>query len=545
MIKMGRGHPWALVHGLLAGIVSGIESSAECALVTTTVYVPTTIYAFAPNVTSSNEGGSCIVTSSSSITIGTSTSSSDGTTDVDIPTSTPSVPTSSSGPGTTISSTSLTSISVIPTSRGSSSITTGSSVPASTGYPTPTSIGGLPPPPPPPPSGPFRGFKNAVYFTNWGISQEQYPPQRLPVDDLSHVLYAFADIAPNGTVLSANPEADVTHKYPDDNYWEHGHNAYGAVKQLYIHKKWNRQLKVLLSIGGGDFTPKFAAATSTEMRRQTFAKSAVKLVTDWGFDGIDIDWEYPKNEIERDNLVRLVAACRAAFDRYSFHNHLPYRFLVTVASPVGESNWEFVDLRRMDPYVDIWHLMSYDYTGNWTTRTGHQANVFANKNNTASTPLNTDEAVRYYESRGIRAQKIVIGSPLYGRSFNGTSGLGQNYTSVGTGGPQPGVWYYKDLPKAGAHELFDDVAKATYSYDRGARELISYDNVRSTAFKARYVRDRKLGGAFFWEASGDRPHHGSLVKTMARALDWLDRTPNNLRYPTSQYTNIRFGMLGN
>ncbi|KAJ2990209.1 hypothetical protein NUW58_g3067 [Xylaria curta] len=274
------------------------------------------------------------------------------------------------------------------------------------------------------------------------------------------------------------------------------------------------------------------------------AKSAVKLVTDWGFDGVDIDWEYPTNEVERDNFTKLVAACREAFDRYSFHNHLHYRFLVTVASPAGPGNWKFVDLPRMDRYVDIWHLMSYDYSGSWFPRSGHQANVFANKANAESTPLNTDDAVRYYESQGISSQKVVLGLPLFGRSFDGTSGLGQNYTSVGSGGPSPGVWYYKDLPKAGAQENFDDVAKATYSYDRTARELISYDNVRSTAFKANYVRNRRLGGAFFWEASGDRVGHGSLVKTMYRALGWLDRTPNNLRYPTSQYRNIRFGVPG-
>lgn len=188
--------------------------------------------------------------------------------------------------------------------------------------------------------------------------------------------------------------------------------------------------------------------------------------------------------------------------------------------------------------------MSYDYTGSWTPRSGHQANVFANKANQASTPLNTDDAVRYYKSQGIRGRKIVIGSPLYGRSFNGTSGLGQNYTSLGSGGPQPGVWYYKDLPKRGAREHFDDVAKATYSYDAKARELITYDNIRSTEFKARYVRSRELGGAFFWEASGDRRGRDSLVKTMYRTLDWLERTPNNLHYPTSQYMNIRRGMPG-
>ncbi|KAI0523691.1 glycoside hydrolase superfamily [Xylaria bambusicola] len=542
---MKRDSSWVLACSLLVKAASAIESSGECALATTTtVYLPTTIYVFAPNITSSRDGISCVATSSS-ITRSPPASSSSETTDViSTPTSTSGISTSSSSPGTTISSTSVTSISTTPTIPSNGSTITQSSTPINTGLPTPTSIGGLPPPPPPPPSGPFRGYKNAVYFTNWGISQEKFLPHRLPVDDLSHILYAFADIAPNGTVISADPVVDLAQKYPDDDHWERGRNAYGAVKQLYIHKKWNRQLKVLLSVGGGQYSPKFAAATSTEMRRQTFAKSAVKLVTDWGFDGIDIDWEYPTNEAEKESLVKLVAACREAFDRYSFHNRLAYRFLVTVASPAGPANWEFVDLPRMDRYVDIWHLMSYDYSGSWYSKSGHQANVFANQENEASTPLNTDDAVRYYKSHGIHGRKIVIGSPLYGRSFNGTSGLGQNYTSVGSGGPSPGVWYYKDLPKAGSRVEFDDVAKATYSYDAKARELITYDDVRSTEFKARYVRNRELGGAFFWEASGDRAGRGSLVKTMYRTLDWLERTPNNLRYPTSQYMNIRRGMPG-
>ncbi|KAI0189025.1 glycoside hydrolase superfamily [Astrocystis sublimbata] len=582
---MGKGLSWAIAQTLLVGIATAIESSGECALATTTIYMPTTIYVSAPNITSSRQGDSCAFTSSTSITIGTSTSSSDSSTDVGTPTNTPPVSTSSSDLSTTISSTSQTSASFtstvgstssittgisiptntptistsssdfsttipstsqtsisITTSIGSnSSITTGSSVPTNTGYPTPTSIGGLPPPPPPPP-GPFKGYKNTVYFTNWQISQSNYTPMRLPVDDINYVMYAFADIAPNGTVFSTNTTADLYQKYPDDARWEPGHNVYGAVKQMFIHKKWNRHLKVLLSVGGGEFTPHFAAATSTEMRRQTFAKSVVKLVTDWGFDGVDIDWEYPTDATQRENYLKVVAACREAFDRYSFHHHIRYRFLVTIASPAGPSNWEFTDLAAMDRYVDIWHLMSYDYSGSWVTTSGHQANVFANKANVGSTPLNTDDAIRHYESQGISGQKIVVGLPLFGRSFNGTAGLGQNYTSIGSGSPQPGVWSYKDLPKDGAREVFDDVAKATYTYDPVRRELITYDNVESTAYKGHYVRNKRLGGAFFWEASGDRVGHGSLIKTMSRTLNWLERTPNNLHYPTSQYKNIRLGM---
>lgn len=186
--------------------------------------------------------------------------------------------------------------------------------------------------------------------------------------------------------------------------------------------------------------------------------------------------------------------------------------------------------------------MAYDYSGSWDTVSGHQANVFEYKNDPNAKKLSTDDAIDHYISRGIHPRKILMGMPLYGRSFEGTSGLGQNYSSVGEGGPQPGVWYYKDLPKPGAKVVWDHVAKATYSYDAENKELISYDDIRSTDFKSEYIQWRDLGGAFFWEASGDRGGSRSLINTMSKNLDWPDETRNNLYYPTSQYRNIRRGM---
>ncbi|KAH9908933.1 glycoside hydrolase superfamily [Xylariomycetidae sp. FL2044] len=556
---------WAFAQLCFGGHVNGIkERQEECeaaAAYTKTVYIPTTVYATLPSSSGTGENYCSNLPSSSassSVIIGNFTLSS----------GTASRSSSSVGVSTTESLTTATAIG--PTGGGSAaantSLPTGPFVNASTSavptlsppsssveLPVPTGISGVTPPTSPPP--PFRGYKNAVYFTNWGT--KDYQPQELPVSELTHILYAFADIGANGTVMSSDPETDLQRRYPLDspsseserewgNNNNNNNNAYGVVKQLFLHKQRNRNLKTLLSIGGWAYSPKFAAVAATEAGRQTFARSAVKLVTDWGFDGIDVDWEYPATDADRDNFVKLLEACRRAFDAYAFRNHLFYRFAITVASPASATNAQKMDLRALDRYVDSWHLMAYDYSGSWDPTSGHQANVFASRANAPSTKLSTDDAVSYYEGFGVDARKILMGLPLYGRAFEGTSGLGQNYSGVGAGGgEEPGVYFYRDLPRANATERWDEVAKATWSYDPARRELVSYDNVRSATYKAGYIAARRLGGAFFWEARGDKTGEQSLVNTMAKNLGdrRLDETLNNLHYPTSVYDNIRSGMV--
>ncbi|KEZ44525.1 Chitinase 1 [Scedosporium apiospermum] len=380
-------------------------------------------------------------------------------------------------------------------------------------------------------------FKNAL-----GIYGANFQPQDIPAGEITHVLYAFADIASDGTVISSDPWADTDKRYDTDSWGDVGNNVYGCVKQLFLHKKKHRNLKVLLSIGGWTYSPKFAPIAATEEGRRKFASSAVKLVADWGFDGLDIDWEYPQNAAEAQNLVDLLRTCRELLDAYAAEHAPGYHFTMTVASPAGAQNYNTMLLEAMDPLLDAWHLMAYDYAGAWDSTTGHQANIYPDPSNAAATKFNTETAVNAYLQRGIDPGKLVMGVPLYGRSFMNTQGMGLPYSGIGAGSIEDGIWLYKDLPRPGAQEVWDNVVEASYSYDPASQELITYDTVTSTTRKAEWLIDRGLGGAVFWEASGDRKGAGSLITTLANTMISLDGSQNLLSYPISVYDNIRNGM---
>ncbi|CAJ0546179.1 Ff.00g096520.m01.CDS01 [Fusarium sp. VM40] len=382
--------------------------------------------------------------------------------------------------------------------------------------------------------------RNILYFTNWGTYGANFQPQDLPVKEITHVLYSFANVnAKDGSVVSSDSYADINRVYAGD-VKEQGKNVYGCVKQLYLLKKKNRNLKVLLSIGGFNGSPALASGVSTQAGRQRFVATAVKLITDWGFDGIDIDWEYPANAQEARNYVSILSGVRKALDNYSTTNKLNYHFLLTVATSAGAGNYNIMNMKGMDAWLDAWHLMAYDYSGPWDSTTGHQANVFASKNWPLTTKLSTDKALNDYIAAGVPPKKILMGMPLYGRSFSKTDGFGKSYS--GMAGNSEGIYLLKELPRPGAKTSYNADLIASYTYDSKKRELVTMDDLKSGQAKAGYINERGLGGAFYWEASGDRLGSASVVAGVKRTLGTLEKVNNLLKYPTSAYDNIRKNM---
>ncbi|KAG7405325.1 glycoside hydrolase superfamily [Fusarium sp. MPI-SDFR-AT-0072] len=386
------------------------------------------------------------------------------------------------------------------------------------------------------------GSVNAVYFVNWGIYGRNYQPQNLPASQLTHVLYAFMNVRADGTVYTGDSYADLEKHYTGDSWEEPGNNAYGCVKQLFLLKKANRKLKVMLSIGGWTWSTNFPAASASAATRSTFAKSSVTLMKDWGFDGIDIDWEYPANATDASNMILLLQAVRSELDSYSKQYANGYHFQLSIAAPAGPDNYNKLKMKELGSVLDHVNLMAYDYAGSWSAFSGHQANKYANTKIPNATPFNTDQAVKAYVNGGVPSSKMVLGMPIYGRAFQNTAGLGQPYSGVGSGSWENGIWDYKALPKAGASLVYDRDAQASYSYDSNTKELISFDTPGMVKNKVLYIKNLKLGGSMFWEASADKTGADSLIGTSSKKLGSLDSTNNCLTYPNSQYANIAKGL---
>lgn len=313
----------------------------------------------------------------------------------------------------------------------------------------------------------------------------------------------------------------------------------GCFNQFYKAKKNNRKLKILLSIGGWTYSSNVARGASTPERRKKFATSAVQLLKDLGLDGLDIDWEYPNNEVEAQQYVDLLREIRLELDSYSLHIGIARdQFDLSVAAPAGPAQYEKLKVAEMDPYLSFWNLMTYDFAGSWSPSAQYHSNLFEGE-------LSSDRAVKFYESRGVPSGKIVMGMPIYGRAFANTDGLGKPFQGVGEGSWEAGTWDYKALPLNNANEHVDMKAVAVSCYDPQSRLLVTYDNNQTVQAKADYIRGNKLGGGMWWESSADFPtsHNRSIVGSFTNFLGVqnIDQKQNCLYYPESSHDNIKGG----
>jgi chitinase len=263
--------------------------------------------------------------------------------------------------------------------------------------------------------------------------------------------------------------------------------------------------RVVLVVGGDHdaATRGFSAMSSRSDTRQRFVREVVELVQVHGYDGVDIDWEFPETTDDRRNLTTLIWELRTA---------LPVRATLSLAGPASDWFGRWFDLPALVPHLDWVGAMSYSlHAPSWSEVSGHNAALFspagvAPFHWSASEYLSLDSAREYHLSRGVPPDKLLLGIPFYGHRFDGASDIHQHHGSTAGGAMN----YAEIAPLIGAGwtRHVDTAAGVPYLRREGGPGVISYDDAASVRAKCSYVGARDLGGVIVWHLGGDSGPHG-------------------------------------
>lgn len=368
-------------------------------------------------------------------------------------------------------------------------------------------------------------YKVIGYYPNWAMYRSPaFKPHDIDPNLVTHINYAFAKVDTSGNILLFDSWADI--EYRSD--WNAQKTYWGNFRELYDLKQKHPHLKTLISVGGWTLSDTFSAMAATSAGRKNFAKQAVQFCKQYDFDGIDIDWEYPGyaphqgRPQDKENFTLLLAevhsACKAANPS----------LLVTIAAPAGDANYVNMEVNKIHQYLDWINLMTYDFHGPWPDSenhlTNHHSGLYPAKKGNPN--LSVASAVNHYISQGVPTEKLILGMPLYGRSFASArstpSGLFSTYSGPGTGTTsEVGMRFFNDIKQnlLKTHNLYwDDEAQVPYLYNDATAEFITFDNETSLQIKCEWLKDMQLGGAMVWELGLDTHPNWDAMKAINKSL---------------------------
>ncbi|WP_102712809.1 glycoside hydrolase family 18 protein [Paenibacillus castaneae] len=280
---------------------------------------------------------------------------------------------------------------------------------------------------------------------------------------------------------------------------------------LHEIKRDHPELNLLLSVGGWS-AGGFSEAAATEQGRTRMAESAVRILTDHPFDGIDLDWEYPcygeagihSSPDDKTNFTLLLKKMREALDHKGAHDGRHY--LLTIAAGADQYYVDGTEMHHVHKYLDFVQLMTYDMRGGFQVLTGHHTSLYTPSGDLFR--ISTDASVNIFIRAGVPKEKIVIGAAFYSRIWHQVpdrnNGLLQMAGSTGGYGPDFTVLSAEYIDKNGYIRYWDDEACAPFLFNGSS--LISYDDEESLQHKSDYVKHNNLAGIMFWEYGCDKTH---------------------------------------
>jgi len=322
------------------------------------------------------------------------------------------------------------------------------------------------------PPGPSRPTKVVIGYYRTS-NRAEIDHTEIEYEYLTHIAHAFAWPDASGNLVV--PDGFL---YPELNAAAHASGV-----------------KMILSLGGWGNCDGFPGMASTAENRARFIGQLVDFCKARAYDGVDIDWEFVSNDQEKADFTVFIEALGAALKAQS------PPLLLTTATPSGNYYGRWIDYERLAAAFDFIGFMTYDYHGDWSDHSGHNAPLYAAAGDACGS---LDETFAYARSRDVPPSKLLVGLPFFGRSFDcGAMGLPFT-TSEG--------WSYADiaaLPGSTWTRIWDSQAQVPYMRRTDGGLVISYDDMSSVGLKCQYVKDRASAGFIIWELGGDYRSGGS------------------------------------
>lgn len=366
-------------------------------------------------------------------------------------------------------------------------------------------------------------YKVVCYFTNWAWYRQsggKFVPEDIDPDLCTHIVYGFAVL-----------DRDQLTIKPHDSWADLDNRFYERIVEL---KK--KGVKVTMAIGGWNDSAgdKYARLVKSASARARFIRHVTEFLEKYGFDGLDLDWEYPVcwqvdcnkgSPDEKQGFSSLVQELSGVFKQKGL-------LLSAAVSPNRKVIDAGYDVSHLSYYFDWIAVMAYDYHGQWDKKTGHVAPMYEHPEGTNG--FNANFTINYWIEKGADPRKLVLGMPMYGQSFSLAEGNRNALNSPTYGGGEAG-----DATRARGflsyYEICQNIKNKQWTVVRDPRgrigpyaykrdQWVSFDDIGMIRHKSEYVKAMGLGGAMIWALDLDDFKNVCgcetypLLKTINRAL---------------------------
>ncbi|XP_064596682.1 chitinase-3-like protein 1 [Liolophura sinensis] len=346
----------------------------------------------------------------------------------------------------------------------------------------------------------FCYFSSSAQYKS-GIGK--FLPENIEPSLCTHVIFAFVDVV-HGYKLEPSNWNDL--------------GSDGLYARTVALKKKNPRLKVLLAVGGWFVgSEPFVSMISNVLNRKAWVANVVKFLRLHGFDGLDMDWEFPgvrgSPPEDKYRFTTLMREIQDAFKRESWQSRKE-KLILTLATAAGTYYISHAyEPEKIVHTVDYMLLMTYNYHGQWENTTGHHSGLYPNNldRSAKERALCVEWSVKYWLGKGMSRERLIMGIATYGMSYtlksqwqNGIKAPAYGAGAKGKYTNEKGILSYPEVCeniRNGWKKV--DIPEQYAPYATGGNQWVGYEDVNSVRVKAEYLMKHNLAGAFIWSVEMD------------------------------------------